>query len=154
MARVLNCVMTCEGNQNHVYAGNELVGYFIHSPPWRRLLYLEIDCWGGFTGEHCNYDISFQSIPIGRELVPHPAGPGHLSLEPFGYPHDPEGFQVLIWNVLDISLEFNRSLVQGIIDSINPDVVILMETRTRDLESFVPYDHSFHFGTNILHRSM
>ncbi|KAF7808300.1 uncharacterized protein G2W53_035043 [Senna tora] len=118
------------------------------------MLHLDLNYRHGQTDISCDYVLNFQTITVGAEPVAHPPTPRHPLLVPFGYPRDPAGFQVLIWNVYDISLGFNRSLVRGLIVALNPDVMILTETWTRDLESFVPFMDSFDFGSNVLRRSV
>ncbi|KAF7834774.1 uncharacterized protein G2W53_009633 [Senna tora] len=152
----LTCLiaLACEGVQTHAFAGNDGVGFFIHGPPAGHMLHLDLNYRHGQAEVSCDYVLNFQTILIGAEPVVQPPAPRHSLLVSFGYPRDPTGFQVLVWNVRDISLGFNRSLVRGLIVALNPTVVILTETRTRDLESFVPFVDSFDFGSNILRRSI
>ncbi|KAF7831753.1 uncharacterized protein G2W53_014086 [Senna tora] len=142
------------GVQTHTFIGNDGVGYFIHGPPMGHMLHLDLNYRHGQTDVTCDYVLNFQTIPVGGEPVTHPPAPGHPLLVPFGYPRDPAGFQVLIWNVRDISLGFNCSLVCGLIATLNPAVVILTDTQTRDLEGFVPFVELFDFGSNVLRRSV
>ncbi|KAF7808298.1 uncharacterized protein G2W53_035041 [Senna tora] len=141
---------TC-GVQIRTFAGNDGVGFFIHGPSTGHMLH---NYRHGQTDVSCDYVLNYQTISVGAESVARPPAPGHPLLVPFGYSRDPVGFQVLIRNVRDISLGFNHSLVRGLIVALNPAIVNLTETRTRDLESFVPFVDSFDFGSNVLHHSV
>ncbi|KAF7812520.1 uncharacterized protein G2W53_033496 [Senna tora] len=123
------CLVACEGVQTHTFARNDGVGYFIHGPLAGHMLHLDLNYRHGQADVTCDYVLNFQIIPIGGEPVNHPPALGHPLLVPFGYPRDPASFQVLIWNVRDISLGFNRSLVRGLIANLNPAVLFLAPFR-------------------------
>ncbi|KAF7839530.1 uncharacterized protein G2W53_008012 [Senna tora] len=110
------------GILTHTFAGSDGVGYLIHGPQASHMLHLDLNYRHGQTNVTCDYVLNFQTIPMGGQPVAHPPAPGHPLLVPFGYPRDPAGYQVLVWNVRDISLGINRSLVRDLIVDLNPAV--------------------------------
>ncbi|KAF7823720.1 uncharacterized protein G2W53_021864 [Senna tora] len=130
-----------DGIQYNVFHGDDPADFFIHGPPTDHFLYIVIDYRDGVPNQRCDYVISFQSIPLGGEPVRYGAFPDrpYEFMSPY-HPRDPKGFWVLLWNVRDILIQLRQNVVQTLADSLGSDVIILTETRTRDLtlaESFM-----------------
>ncbi|KAF7826920.1 threonine synthase, chloroplastic-like [Senna tora] len=88
------------------------------------------------------------SFQLGRSPVR--TGGIRVAPVPFGYPHDPAAFRVLVWNVRDITLDCHQQFLHSLISSINPEVLILIETHTRHLRQLYPFISSLCYDSNII----